>query len=143
MGNLVRDPELRVTSGGLSICKFTVASSRTTRDKDGNSKDETTFVDVECFSKQADTVAKFFSKGKPILVEGRLRLNEWESSTGEKRSKLLVVLESFSFVGTRRDSEENNYASVTPPSRESQKPAAFEEDTAVAVGAGSDEDVPF
>lgn len=101
MGNLVRDPELRVTPSGLSICRFTIACSRTIRSEkvENGVREETAFVDVECFGKQAETVSKFFSKGKPIFVEGHLRLNEWQTQAGEKRSKLLVTLENFVFVG--------------------------------------------
>jgi len=101
MGNLVRDPDLRVTPGGLSICRFTIACSRSVRSEkvEGGSREETTFVDIECFGKQAEVVAKYFTKGRPIFVEGRLRLNEWQTPAGEKRSKLLVVMENFVFVG--------------------------------------------
>jgi single-strand DNA-binding protein len=105
MGNLVRDPELRVTPGGLAICKFSVATSRQVRQTDGVNKEETTFVDVESFGKTAETVAKFFQKGRPIFVEGRLRVNEWQNNAGEKRSKMLVVLENFVFVGSKVSSQ--------------------------------------
>ena len=102
MGNLVRDPELRVTPSGLSVCRITVACSRTVRSEksEGGSREETTFADVEAFGKQAESVAKFFNKGRPIFVEGRLRLNEWTNQAGEKRSKLVIVLENFVFVGS-------------------------------------------
>ena len=141
MGNLVRDPELRVTPSGLSVCRITVACSRTVRSEkaEGGSREETTFVDVESFGKQAESVAKFFNKGRPIFVEGRLRLNEWTNQAGEKRSKLVIVLENFVFVGSNpnysRDgasqhsdgaSNKNNFAS------EATEPLN-----------AADEDVPF
>jgi single-strand DNA-binding protein len=103
MGNLTRDPELRVTQGGMSICKFGIATSRQTKAPDGTAKEETAFIDVDAFGKQADTIGKYLSKGRPILIEGRLRLDQWETQTGEKRSKLCVVLEGFQFVGARAD----------------------------------------
>ena len=141
MGNLVRDPELRVTPTGLSVCRFTIACSRTIRSEkaENGSREETTFVDVESFGKSAEVVAKYFTKGRPIFVEGRLRLNEWQTQTGEKRSKLLVVMENFVFVGpnnTTQHSDDNasapfNYAKVEQK-QEAETPFN-----------AADEDVPF
>ncbi|MDR1433376.1 MAG: single-stranded DNA-binding protein [Puniceicoccales bacterium] len=103
LGNLSRDPDLRVTQQGASICKFTVATSRQSKLPDGTIKEETAFVDVDAFGKQAEIIGKYFTKGRPILVEGRLRLDQWETQSGEKRSKLGVVLENFQFVDSRSD----------------------------------------
>ena len=72
MGNLTRDPETRVTATGLTICKLAVSRSFTT--KDGERREETTFVDIDAFGKQAEVITKYFRKGKPILIEGRLKL---------------------------------------------------------------------
>ncbi|MDR1413449.1 MAG: single-stranded DNA-binding protein [Puniceicoccales bacterium] len=105
MGNLTRDPEVRVTQQGMSICKFTVAVSRQSKGPDGTLREETAFIDVDAFGKQAEIIGKYFSKGRPILVEGRLRLDQWETQTGEKRSKLGVVLENFQFIGPRGDGD--------------------------------------
>ncbi len=98
LGNLTRDPETRVTAGGLTIAKLGLAVSRVYSTKDGERREETTFVDVDCFGKQAETLAKYMSKGKPLMIEGRLKLDQWESNDGQKRSKLGVVLESFQFL---------------------------------------------
>ena len=103
MGNLTRDPEMRVTSGGLSICKIGLAVSRTYNTRDGERKEETTFVDIDAFSKQAEVIAKYLRKGSPLMVEGRLKLDQWETNEGQKRSKLGVILESFQFMGGPRD----------------------------------------
>ncbi|MDR2735908.1 MAG: single-stranded DNA-binding protein [Puniceicoccales bacterium] len=103
LGNLTRDPEIRTTNSGVSICKFGLATTRISRSQEGDSREEVVFVDVDCFGKQADLISKYFTKGKPIFIEGRLRLDQWESSSGEKRSKLVVVLESFQFVGSKGD----------------------------------------
>ena len=100
MGNLTREPELRVTPKGLSICQFGLAVNSTYKDREGNPKEEVTFVDVDSFGKQADVIAKHLSKGRPLLVEGRLKLDTWEDKEGNKRSKLKVVLEGFQFVGS-------------------------------------------
>ena len=102
MRNLTRDPELRQTKGGTSICRFSVAVNRSYNSQDGSARDETCFVEVDSFGRKAENIAKFFSKGKSILVEGRLRQENWEDKqSGQKRSKLLVVLESFEFVGVK------------------------------------------
>jgi single-strand DNA-binding protein len=104
-GNLTRDPEQRVTTTGLTITKFSVAISRKFKGQDGSQKEEVTFVDVDSFGRQAELIGQSFRKGSPIMVEGRLRLDQWESNTGEKRSKLTVALENFYYTSSRSDSE--------------------------------------
>ena len=108
LGNLTRDPELRMTANQSPICKIGIAVSRTYKDREGNQREDTAFVDVDAFGRQAEVISQYFNKGKPILVEGRLHLDQWESPTGEKRSKLKVILESFSFIGSRSDNGYNN-----------------------------------
>ncbi|MEM1221225.1 MAG: single-stranded DNA-binding protein [Verrucomicrobiota bacterium] len=141
LGNLTRDPELRVTANGNSICKLGLAVSRAYSTKDGERREETTFVDIDAFGKQAEVISKYMRKGRPIMVEGRLKLDQWESD-GQKRSKLSVVLENFQFVGGRDDNQSSSgssggYESSSPPARSStpsnNSPV---EDTL-------DEDVPF
>lgn len=143
MGNLTRDPETRVTATGLTICKLGLAVSRVYSTKDGERKEETTFVDIDAFGKQAEVITKYMRKGKPIHVEGRLRLDQWESQDGQKRSKLNVVLESFQFVGGRDDNDNSGggYEKSSPPARES-KPAAPASDFSSKEDT-LDEDVPF
>lgn len=98
MGNLTRDPELRTTAAGNSICKLGVAVSRKFKTKDGEQREETTFVDVDAFGKTGEVLAKYLRKGRPIHIEGRLKLDQWEAD-GQKRQKLGVVCESFQFLG--------------------------------------------
>jgi single-strand DNA-binding protein len=107
IGNLTRDPELRYTPKGVAIAKIGLAVNRSWRDANTNElKEETTFVDVDAFAKQAETLAKYVKKGSPIMVEGRLRLDTWEDKqTNQKRSKLGVVLEGFQFLDFRGASE--------------------------------------
>jgi single-strand DNA-binding protein len=101
-GNLTRDPELRTTSKGTAICQFGVAVSREFKDDAGQKREEATFVDIEAWGKQAEVIAKYCAKGRPILIEGRLKLDQWEDKqTQQKRSKLKVILESFQFLGGR------------------------------------------
>lgn len=98
-GNLTRDPELTNTAGGTAICKFGLAINRKWQGQDGDTKSETCFVDCTIFGKQADTFAQYMTKGKPVLVEGRLSFNQWTGQDGARRSKLEVVVERFQFLG--------------------------------------------
>lgn len=145
MGNLTRDPELRVTANGNSICKLGLAVNRVYSTKDGERREETTYVDVDAFGKQAEVINKYMRRGSPIFVEGRLKLDQWESE-GQKRSKLSVVLDKFEFLGGRDDagsSSSGGYQKSSPPARAPQSNAS------PAVGDFSndndmlDEDVPF
>src|SRR6056297_1870578 len=89
MGNLTRDPETQTLPSGNTICKLGIAVSRQFKTKDGQPQEEVAFVDVVSFGKQAEVIGKYFTKGKPILIEGRLKLDQWEDkNSGEKRSKL-------------------------------------------------------
>lgn len=98
-GNLTRDPELRYTPKGTAVAKIGLAINRSWRDESGQQKEEVTFVDVDAFGKQAETIGQYLKKGRPILVEGRLRLDQWDDKqTGQKRSRLGVVMEAFQFL---------------------------------------------
>lgn len=100
IGNLTRDPELRYTPKGMAIAKIGLAVNRTWRNEAGESKEEVTFVDVDAFGRQAETLAQYMKKGSPLMIEGRLKLDQWDDkSTGQKRSKLGVVVEGFQFLG--------------------------------------------
>ncbi len=150
MGNLTRDPELRVTPKGTSICQFALAINRQFKMESGESREEVIFVDVEAWGKQGETIAKYVTKGRPLYVEGRLKLDQWEDkNTKEKRSRMKVVLEQFQFLGDSRggggsgggapagefDQTGGAPERHSPPPRSSApKPAASE---------NLDEDVPF
>ena len=145
MGNFTRDPELRQTQNGTSVCRFSIAVNRSYNSQDGSTRDETCFVEVDSFGRTAEKIAKFFAKGRPILVEGRLRQDTWEDKqSGQKRTKLLVVLERFEFVGSRDSqgggsygsSYGDDYSSSSPAPRTRQQAPARSEDL-------EDDDVPF
>jgi single-strand DNA-binding protein len=105
-GNLTRDPELRYTPKGTAVAEIGVAVNRTWRDESGAQKEEVTFVDVAAYGRQAEVIGQYLKKGRPILIEGRLKLDTWDDKqTGQKRSKMRVVLESFQFLdsGNRGD----------------------------------------
>src|SRR6478672_9991265 len=98
-GNLTRDPELRYTPKGMAIAKLGLAINRSWKNEAGETKEEVTFVDVDAFGRQAEVIGQYLKKGRPILMEGRLRLDQWDDKqTQQKRSKLGVVLETFSFL---------------------------------------------
>jgi single-strand DNA-binding protein len=99
IGNLTRDPEVRYTPKGTAIAKLGLAINRNYRTESGEQREETTFVDVDAFGRQAETIGQYLRKGRPIMVEGRLKLDSWEDKqTGQKRNRLGVVLENFQFL---------------------------------------------
>ena len=101
MGNLTRDVQLKSVAGGQSVADLAIAVNRKFKLKDGTEKEEVTYVDCECWGPRADVIAKYFSKGKPIFIEGRLKLDTWDDKDGQKRSKMRVVIEDFQFVEGR------------------------------------------
>ncbi len=150
MGNLTRDPETRVTTTGLTICKFGLAVNRVFTTKDGVRKEETTFVDVDAFDKQAEVITKYVHKGDPLFIEGRLKFEQWEANDGQKRSKLVVYLEKFEFISNRSEnnfsdgsSYSGGYEQSSPPKRQviAEKPAVSEDFSADEDTL--DEEVPF
>lgn len=103
MGHLTRDVELRNIPGGSSVGNIGIAVSRKWKDKGGESKEETCFVDCEAWGQTAETIAKYTAKGHPIYLEGRLKLDQWEDKDGSKRSKIKVVVEQFQFLKGKSD----------------------------------------
>jgi len=100
MGNLTRDPELRHTANGSQLCKFGMAVNR--KFKSGEDwKEEVCFVDITVWGNQAESCAEYLKKGREVFVSGRLKLNQWETDAGEKRSKLEVVGTVVQFLGSR------------------------------------------
>jgi single-strand DNA-binding protein len=142
-GNLTRDPELRYTPKGTAVAKFGMAINRTWKSESGENKEEVTFVDVEAWDRQAEVISQYFKKGRPILVEGRLKLDQWEDkNTHQKQSKLRVRLESFSFV----DSNRGDTAGVPPAARPAAAPASATDAAPAAEpepAAPEEDDVPF
>jgi single-strand DNA-binding protein len=138
-GNITADPELRFLPSGSGVCQFTVANNRKWKDRDGQLKEEVSFLGVQAFGKQAETIAQYFKKGSPILVSGRLRQESWEDKqTGKKQSKTLIVMESFEFMergGSRAATPEPK---TEPPTR--GLPATAAAKTAVEDDSDS---VPF
>jgi single-strand DNA-binding protein len=105
VGNLTRDPQVRYTTGGTAVAEIGLAVSRQWFDKQANQKrEETTFVDVTLWGRQAEIAGEYLAKGRPVLIEGRLQLDTWDDKeTGQKRSKLRVVCETMQMLGSRGD----------------------------------------
>lgn len=102
MGNLTRDVEMRHTPSNLAIAKFGMACNRKWKTPEGEQREEVMFIDCEAFGKTAEFMSQFFSKGRPVLIEGRLKLDQWEDKeTKAKRSKHVLVVESFHFVDSK------------------------------------------
>jgi len=109
MGNLTRDPELKQTPSNQSVAQIGIAMNRKFKDREGNMREEVTFVDCEAWGRTAEVMAQYLSKGKPVFVEGRLKLDQWQEQSGGNRSKLKVVVESFQFIDSKGGQ------STTPP----------------------------
>ena len=143
MGNLTRDPELRYTPKGTAIAKIGLAINRKWKSESGEMKEETTFVDVNAFGKTAETIGQYLKKGRPILIEGRLRYDTWEDKqTKQKRSKLGVLLETFQFLDSGGGRGDGGDASAAPSSRPAAGAAPAPE-TAEADAPPEGDDVPF
>jgi single-strand DNA-binding protein len=143
-GNLTRDPELRYTPAGKAIAKFGMAINRNWTTDTGEKKEEVTFVDIDSFGRQAEVISQYLKKGRPVLVEGRLRLDQWDDKqTGQKRSRLGVVLESFSFLdsGNRGDAGSGSGGGGGPAPR--PRPPAEPSTGGDEAPPAAEDDVPF
>jgi single-strand DNA-binding protein len=118
IGNLTRDVQLKHLPGGTAVAEFGLAMNRKYRTAAGEDREDVCFVDCEAFGKQADTIAQWCRKGKPLFVEGRLKWDSWEDKQGGgKRSKLTVTVENFQFLGTRDDREGGEAERPAPSER--------------------------
>lgn len=99
MGNLTRDVQLKHTTGDQAVAEIGLAVNRRFRTRDGENREETTFVDCEAWGRTAEVMSQYLAKGRPVFIEGRLKLDQWDDrETGKKRSKIRVVVENFQFV---------------------------------------------
>ena len=102
MGNLTRDPQLKYLPSQTAVVEFGLACNRKFKTQAGEDKEEVTFVDCTAFGRTGEVINQYFTKGKPIFIEGRLKYDQWEDKQGGgKRSKITVVVENFQFVGGR------------------------------------------
>ena len=136
MGNLTRNPEIRYTPSGTAVADLGLAVNESFKNKAGETVEQTCFVDVVVWGRQAETASEYLHKGSPVFVEGRLQLDQWESQQGEKRSKLRVRADRVQFLGSPGKGTE--YAAA-PAASAPQAPSA----PPPAPEAEDDDDVPF
>ena len=151
-GNITRDPELRYTPKGTAVAKIGMAINRTWKDESGQQKEEVTFVDVDAFGRQAEVISQYLKKGRPILVEGRLKLDQWDDKqTNQKRSRLGVILESFQFLdsgGGQGGGGGGNFGGPPDANRQQARPSAPARQAAPPPASDdmppdAEDDVPF
>ena len=132
VGNLGRDPELRYTPQGTPVCSFTVATNEKRKDKSGETQDFTTWFRVTLWGRQAETASQFLTKGRPVYIEGRLRLEEWTDRDGKSRNTLEVHATDMQFIGgTRSEESGSSFNKAATTDRTSAEPEL------------SDDDIPF
>ena len=141
VGNLTRDPELRYTPQGTAVADLRLAVTESRGGKGSEKKEETLFIDVTVWERQAETCSEYLSKGRSVLVEGRLVLDEWQDKeTSEKRSKIRVVANTVRFLGSRSDAPEGG----GPPAKKRPAARAPAEDAGLeAEPQEGGSDVPF
>ncbi len=108
IGNLTRDPQLSYTPSQTAVVELSLAVNRKWKGQDGQAREETCFIDVTAFSRQAETLNQYMSKGRPILVEGRLQFQQWTAQDGTKRSKHRVTVQNFQFLPRGQGADNNN-----------------------------------
>jgi len=135
VGNLGRDPELRYTPQGTPVCSFTLATNERRKDRTGENQDVTTWFRVTLWGRQAETASQYLTKGRPIYIEGRLRVEEWTDKDGKQRHTLEVHATDMQFIGGRGD--EGGGAGVR-----TESPAAGRNEPTGGDDIG-DDDIPF
>ncbi len=130
VGNLTRDPELRYLPSGTSVCNVGIAVNSRRKNQEGEWVEEASFFDVAVFGKQAENCSQYLEKGSQVAIDGRLRSSSWETSEGQKRSKVEVVADSVQFLGK-------------PSGRGREPSVSTEEGGSQAPPEAGDQDIPF
>ena len=140
-GNLTRDPELRSTPGGTSICGLRIAVNSRRKDESGQWVDKPNYFDVTVFGAQGDNCAQYLAKGRPVAIDGRLNWREWEAKDGTKRQSVDIIADSVQFLGSRDGAQSNGGNGIV----ESDLPADTSDfqQAGVAGGGGADDEIPF
>ncbi len=138
-GNLTRDPELRSTSGGTSVCSLRVACNTRRRDASGEWVDKPNYFDVTVWGAQGENCANYLQKGRPVAIDGRLEWREWEDKQGNKRQSVDIIADSVQFLGSREAAE--NGGRFAP---QTDVPADTSDFQSAPAGSGTgDDDIPF
>ncbi|GAC1315814.1 MAG: single-stranded DNA-binding protein [Thermoleophilaceae bacterium] len=138
-GNLTRDPELRTTPSGTSVCSLRLACNTRRRDPSGEWTDKPNYFDVTIWGAQGENAARYLAKGRPVAVDGRLEWREWDDAQGNKRQAVDIIADSVQFLGSREGGE--NGGRFAP---QSDVPADTGDFQRAPVGGGpADDDIPF
>jgi single-strand DNA-binding protein len=143
-GNLTRDPELRSTGGGLSICKLGIACN--TRKKNSNTgqwEEKANFFRVTVFGAQAENCHQYLKKGRPVAIDGRLEWSQYETTEGQKRESVDIIADSVQFLGGRDDAGNGNGFSSSAPATEGDVSIDTRDFEPASVAAGGEDDIPF
>ena len=146
VGNLTRDPEVKYLPSGTAVADLGLAVNEVYKNRDGETKESTVFVDVAVWARQAETCGEYLSKGSPVLIEGRLQLDQWETQQGEKRSKLRVRADRVQFLGRPRNA---SYGDGPPAAGggsrgpEAGGPTGDPKDDQTGGPTGDEDDLPF
>ena len=136
VGNLTKDPELRQTPSGTSVCKLRIAVNTRQKDSTGQWVDKPNYFDVTVWGNQGESCAQYLTKGRPVGVDGRLDWREWDAQDGTKRQAVEIIAESVQFLGSRGDGE-GGRAQFVPEGAGAM--AAADAD----FGGSGDDDIPF
>ncbi|MBN1394160.1 MAG: single-stranded DNA-binding protein [Pirellulales bacterium] len=144
LGNLTRDPEIRYLQSGTAVTDVGLAVNDRRKNANGEWVEDTTFVDVTLWSRTAEVAGEYLSKGSPVLIEGRLKLDAWEGQDGQKRSKLKVVGERMQMLGGRGGSEGGGQRSAAKPNSQYSQPAPPDDfDDSPPADQSPGDDIPF
>ena len=134
-GNLTRDPELRTTSGGTSVCSLRLAVNTRRKDETGQWVDNPNYFDITVWGNQGERCAQYLAKGRPVAVDGRLDWREWDAQDGTKRQAVEIIADSVQFLGSRQDSEGGGQPQFVP--------SGAQADNADFGSSAADDDIPF
>lgn len=145
IGNLTRDPELRHTPKGTAVSEISLAINRNWTNEQGQKQEDTTFVEVTLWGRQAEVVQQYVTKGSPIYIEGRLQLDSWDDKeTGKKRSKLRVIGENFQFLSSKPSGQSGGGTSTPQSSRPPERSGPQQGASPAPVDDFQEEDdIPF
>ena len=141
-GNLTRDPELRSTGAGTSVCSLRIAVNSSRKDQNGNWVEKPNYFDVTVWGAQGENCANYLSKGRPVAIDGRLDWREWEAKDGGKRQSVEIIAQSVQFLGSRGDSDSGG--SGNGFNAQSDVPADTSDfESSAPAGVGASDDIPF
>jgi single-strand DNA-binding protein len=140
-GNLTRDPELRSTPSGTSVCSLRVACNTRRKDSSGEWVDKPNYFDVTIWGRQGENAAQYLEKGRPVAIDGRLEWREWQDKEGNKRQSVDIIADSVQFLSGRGDEGGGGNGSRFTP--QADVPADTADFQPAPAGGSSDDDIPF